>query len=36
LISEGKPELVARDERVIRAYLGAKFAERQHEIAFHA
>ena len=36
LISEGKPDQVARDKRVIQAYLGAKFAQRQHEIAFHA
>jgi branched-chain amino acid transport system ATP-binding protein len=36
LISEGKPDLVASDERVIRAYLGAKFVERQRKIAFNA
>jgi branched-chain amino acid transport system ATP-binding protein len=35
LISEGRPDVVARDERVIRAYLGAKFAERQQQIASH-
>jgi branched-chain amino acid transport system ATP-binding protein len=36
LISEGKPDLVASDERVIRAYLGSKFVEHQHKSTFHA
>jgi branched-chain amino acid transport system ATP-binding protein len=29
LISEGKPDMVASDERVIRAYLGSKFVARR-------
>jgi branched-chain amino acid transport system ATP-binding protein len=33
LISEGKPDFVASDERVIRAYLGSKFAERRGKVA---
>jgi branched-chain amino acid transport system ATP-binding protein len=33
LISEGKPDMVASDERVIRAYLGSKFVARRQSRA---
>ena len=35
LISQGKPSEVAEDERVIRAYLGTRFAERHKALMRH-
>ena len=35
LISQGKPSEVAADERVIRAYLGTRFAERHQGLVRH-
>jgi branched-chain amino acid transport system ATP-binding protein len=35
LISQGTPREVAEDERVVRAYLGTRFAERHKELMRH-
>lgn len=36
LIADDKPEAIARNERVVEAYLGTRFAERQRKLGLHA